>query len=81
MSNRDFHQVPKEGLGAKVKCHLCHRVLEPGDWYYMTEDSSWLFCEVCGSGPVRPEGPRQVLPAEHEREPLHKKRTLREQIQ
>ena len=79
MGERRFYTVPQMGL--KVRCHLCKRVLEPGDTYCMSDDDSWLFCEMCGSGKKEPQGPKQRLYAPHERTPLHKKQTLEEQCQ
>lgn len=79
---RVFYKVPK-GLGTKVCCHnpACEREIKPGELYYMTDDDSWIFCEQCATGREKPKGPRPVLYPEHEREPLHKKVTLRERCQ
>lgn len=76
---RDFYTVP-EGWPIKFRCHLCKRELRPGDQYYMTDDDSWIFCQSCASGREAPHGPKQVLYEAHEREPLHKKRTLWERV-
>lgn len=73
--SRDFYKVPAM---VRVHCRKCGKLLQGGDLYYMTEDSSWIYCELCASGPIAPEGPKQTLQPPHEREPLHKKRTLKE---
>jgi hypothetical protein len=77
VEEREFYKVPAGVRSAR--CHRCKRKLEPGDLYYMTDDDSWLFCKSCASGREAPRGPRRVLPAEHERAPLHKKVTMAEQ--
>jgi RNase P subunit RPR2 len=78
VEERDFYTVPD--AVRNLKCHRCKRPLPPGSRYYMTDDDSWIFCETCASGRERPQGPRRVLRPAHERVPLHKKVTLREQV-
>jgi hypothetical protein len=76
---REFYIIP-DWFPSSIKCHSCRRELKPGDRYYMTDDDSWLFCEWCSSGKEKPRGPRPAVYPAHEREPLHKKRTLKEQV-
>jgi hypothetical protein len=77
---REFYTVP-EGWPIKFRCHQCKRELVAGDQYYMTDDDSWILCRPCASGRERPRGPRPAVYAAHEREPLHKRETLREQVE
>jgi len=76
---RDFYIVP-EDWPIKFRCHRCKVELRPGDKYFMTDDDSWLLCHRCASGRERPQGPRPAVYPAHEREPLHKKRTLWEAV-
>jgi hypothetical protein len=78
--SREFYIVP-EGWPVKIKCHQCKRELAAGDEYYMTDDSSWIYCKTCASGREQPRGPRARLYGPHERAPLHKRETLREQVE
>jgi hypothetical protein len=78
MEEREFYIVPN--AVRNLKCHRCKRPLPPGSRYFMTDDDSWIFCHRCASARERPAGPRTRLYPPHEREPLHKKVTLREQV-
>ena len=57
-----FYQVPAM---VRVHCRQCGRLLEEGDSYYMTDDSSWIFCTRCAPGEVeqaQPEPARARVP-------------------
>ncbi len=75
---RIFYKVPAT---VTVHCRQCKARLTEGDEYFMTDDSSWIYCPKCATSKEKPHGPKPRLYAPHEREPLHRRETLREQVE
>jgi hypothetical protein len=68
-------------FGLRLECSGCREPIEPGEQCWVEHsDSSHVYHVRCVPAPgERQREPKQMLYAPHERAPLHRKGTLKEQ--